>query len=154
MRAFLMALTLLVVFTGAQANAWDVKSHKTGATASVAKRFAARFQAYINDLEAHGARILFMGGYRHKHSCSPRHMHPCGRALDVCQLSRDRVSRRCNLPSRKVMARIAKRHGLFEGGQWCHGDRGHVQVGISAPACSERTLAARRYKRSRIAKQY
>lgn len=145
MRACL-ALVILTLVASSPARAWDVRSHKTGAVAEVAVRFAAKFQSYINDLEAHGARILFMGGYRKGH-CSPRHMHPCGRALDVCQTSRDKVARRCHLPPRKVMAHIAKRHGLFEGGQWCHGDYGHAQVGISAPACSEHSLMARRHKR-------
>src|SRR6185437_15292464 len=64
-----------------------VRSAKTGATAHVAPGHAAAFQAYIDDLESHGATVRFMGGYR-AGVCSPRHEHPCGKALDVCQLSR------------------------------------------------------------------
>ena len=64
-----------------------------------------RFQAYIDDLENnHGARVLFMGGIRPGH-CSPSSEHPCGKALDVCQLRRGVVDSRCNLPGRRVSAR-------------------------------------------------
>ena len=42
-----------------------VLSRKTGARARVGVAYAARFQAYIEDLENnHGARIVFMGGIR------------------------------------------------------------------------------------------
>ncbi len=126
-----------------------VRSHKTGAHARVSPRYAARFQAYINDLEAAGAKILFMGGYRHGH-CSSRHMHPCGRALDVCQYRRGVVDRRCHLPGRAAIAEIAERHGLFEGGQWCNSDYGHAQAGISAGACGTTMAAARRHHRQRV----
>lgn len=115
-----------------------VRSHKTGATARVAAAHAAAFQAYIDDLESQGATIRFMGGIRRGH-CWSGGMHPCGKALDVCQLSRDRVDSRCHLPSRQALARIAEAHGLFEGGQWCHGDMGHAQVGVSAAACGDRS---------------
>src|SRR5262249_24378758 len=63
---------------------FTVISRKTGART----RVAARFQAYIDDLEAnHGGRVLFMGGIR-PGRCSPSSEHPCGKALDVCQLRR------------------------------------------------------------------
>ena len=40
-----------------------VKSRKTGARARVGAAYAARFQAYIDDLETnYGARVFFMGG--------------------------------------------------------------------------------------------
>ncbi|HVQ78837.1 MAG: hypothetical protein WA756_16740 [Pseudolabrys sp.] len=42
-----------------------VMSRKTGSRARVGVAYAARFQAYIDDLEAnYGARVLFMGGIR------------------------------------------------------------------------------------------
>lgn len=119
-----------------------VRSHKTGATAHVSASVAAKFQGYIDDLEAEGATVRFMGGYRPGH-CSPRHMHSCNLALDVCQLRRGIVDSRCNLPSPTRAAEIADRHGLFEGGQWCDSDYGHAQAGVSSPACGS-TLAARR----------
>lgn len=148
MRRILVTASI-VLAVSAQAHAGSVISHKTGARASgILDRYVARFQAYINDLEARGARVLFMGGYR-KGYCSPRHEHSCGKAMDVCQTSRDRVDPRCHLPSRATLAEIARQHGLFEGGQWCHGDLGHAQVDVTAPSCSSRSFAAR--KRIRLA---
>jgi hypothetical protein len=82
----------------------------------VGTRYRAEFQAYIDDLEANGAAVYFMGCIR-RGRCSMRHKHPCGRALDVCQTARGRVSARCHLPGRARMAWIAARHGLFEGGE-------------------------------------
>ena len=122
----------------------NVVSHKTGAHATVGVRYAAKFQAYIDRIEAAGARVLFMGGIRHGR-CSSGHQHPCGMALDVCQLRRDRVDGRCGLPGRHALARIAASVGLFEGGQWCHGDYGHAQVEASAPACGT-MMAARSHR--------
>jgi hypothetical protein len=128
----LCALLLLVSTT---ASAAIIVSHKTGARANVGDAVASQFQAYVDDLETnHGVRVLFMGGNRPGH-CSPRHMHSCQRALDVCQLRRGRVDGRCGLPAPRELAAIASRHGLFEGGQWCNSDYGHAQVGVSAPAC-------------------
>ena len=112
-----------------------VISHKTGARASVNPAHTARFQSYIDDLENnHGARVLFMGGIR-PGRCKPESQHPCGKALDICQLSRGRVDPRCNLPGRAMLAQIASAHGLFEGGRWCQSDYGHAQIGATAAAC-------------------
>lgn len=138
----LSAMTILLSITSSWAG---VVTSKYGAKATVGDAYTAKFQAYIDDLEANGAVIRFMGGTR-RGKCSSRHMHPCGRALDVCQLGRGRVDSRCRLPSRPAIAAIAARHGLFEGGQWCHHDYGHAQVGVSAAACGERTYAARSKK--------
>ena len=41
-----------------------VRRHKTGATAHVSPTYAPRFQSYIDDIEATGAKVEFMGGYR------------------------------------------------------------------------------------------
>ena len=63
-----------------------VLSRKTGARARVGVAYAARFQAYIDDLETnHGARILFMGGIR-PGRCSPSSEHPVER-LWMCASS-------------------------------------------------------------------
>ena len=114
-----------------------VVSAKTGARARVGAAYAARFQAYIDDLEnSHGARILFMGGLR-PGRCSPASQHPCGKALDVCQLRRGVVDSRCNLPGRVILGQIAAAHGLFEGGRWCHSDYGHAQISVTAAACGD-----------------
>lgn len=128
-----------------------VISKKTGAQARVGIQFASKFQAYIDDIEARGATVRFMGGMRRGH-CWSGGMHPCGKALDVCQTGRGRVDPRCHLPSRHELARIAAAHGLFEGGQWCHSDYGHVQVGVSAAACGSRstmTASARSHRSAR-----
>lgn len=118
-----------------------VRSGKTGATARVAPQYAGKFQAYIDDLESQGATVRFMGGYR-KGPCWAGGLHPCGRALDVCQTARGIVDRRCGLPSRRAMISTATRHGLTEGGIWCHSDRGHVQVGMTAGPCGKNLYAA------------
>lgn len=122
----------------ANGNRGIVISHKTGARARVGVAYAARFQAYIDDLENnHGARVLFMNGIR-PGRCSPASEHPCGKALDVCQRRRGVVDPRCNLPTRVALGRIASVHGLFEGGRWCNSDYGHAQVGVTAAACGDR----------------
>jgi hypothetical protein len=114
-----------------------VISAKTGAHARVGIAYAARFQAYIDDLENnYGARVLFMGGIRHGR-CSISSEHPCGKALDVCQLRRGVVDPRCRLPGRVVLGQIAASHGLFEGGRWCNSDYGHAQIGVTAAACGD-----------------
>jgi hypothetical protein len=114
-----------------------VVSAKTGARARVGVAYAARFQAYIDDLENnHGARVIFMGGIR-PGRCLPESQHPCGKALDVCQLGWGKVDPRCNLPDRVALGRIAAAHGLFEGGRWCHSDYGHAQTSVTAAACGE-----------------
>jgi hypothetical protein len=115
-----------------------VISSKTGARARVGITYAARFQAYIDDLENnYGARVLFMGGIR-PGRCSISSEHPCGKALDVCQLRRGVVDPRCHLPNRVALGRIAASHGLFEGGRWCDSDYGHAQIGVTAAACGDR----------------
>jgi hypothetical protein len=122
----------------ANGNKGIVISHKTGARARVGVAYAARFQAYIDDLENnHGARVLFMNGIR-PGRCSPASEHPCGKALDVCQRRRGVVDPRCNLPGRVALGHIASGHGLFEGGRWCNSDYGHAQVGVTAAACGDR----------------
>lgn len=142
---------VLLIVLGGLAKADTIVSHATGARANVGSAHAASFQAYINDLEQnHGAKVYFMGGNR-RGRCSSRHMHSCGRALDVCQLSRGVVASRCHLPGPVALASIAARHGLFEGGQWCNSDYGHAQVGVSAAACGGKHYAQRHHKHRRYA---
>ena len=136
-----------------QSGSGIVRSKKTGATARVSPRYAAAFQAYVDDLESRGAAIYYMGGYR-KGPCWIGGLHPCGKALDVCQDARDRVSglKNCHRPGRAELARIAAAHGLFEGGQWCHGDMGHVQVGETAAPCRSNLYASvKKFKKHRVA---
>ena len=131
-----------------------VRSGKTGATAHVSSRYAAAFQRYVNELESQGATIRFMGGYRHGR-CASYSLHPCGKALDICQVARGRVDARCHLPGRGAIAAIAERHGLFEGGRWCQSDYGHVQVGTTAAACGPNSYASARHdhRRNRLARR-
>ena len=96
---------------------------------------------YIDDVEAMGARVKFIGGIR-PGRCSTGHRHPCGKALDVCRRSRGIVDPDCHLPGRAMLAAIAIKNGLFEGGLWCNSDYGHVQVGISAEACAQSIYAS------------
>ena len=104
-----------------------IRSAKTGATARVSPKYAAQFQGYIDDIERGGSRVLFMGGYR-KGICWSGGRHPCGMALDVCQLGRGRVDRRCNLPGPAAIIKIAAAHGLLEGAVWGSSDYGHAQA--------------------------
>lgn len=151
-----VALFSMTTITIAEAQSGIVTSHKTGAKARVGAHFAAMFQAYIDDLESnHGAIIRNMGGIRRGH-CGSASLHPCGKALDVCQLSRGRVDSRCHLPDRQEIAKVAAAHGLFEGGRWCHSDYGHAQVGLTAADCGT-TFAARghmihHYRHTRLAR--
>ena len=144
-------LTWLVCYVLGQMAFGATLHSNAGATASVSPEHVKQFQALVHDLEAHGAHITFMGGYRSGH-CSQRHKHPCGLALDVCQLSRGIVDRRCHLPSRTEVSAIAERHGLFSGGDWCDSDYGHFEAGSSV-ACSARggRYARIHHNRSRIA---
>ena len=104
-----------------------IRSHKTGATAHVSPSAAPAMQAMLDDLEQnHGATIRFVGGIR-AGRCSLGSQHPCGWAMDVCQLSRGVVDSRCNLPAPAEFHRIARAHGLYEGAVWCNTDYGHVQ---------------------------
>ncbi len=119
-----------------------VRSQKTGATARVSPKYAPKFQAFIDALESqYGATIMFMGGYR-RGPCANYSQHPCGAALDYCQLSRGRVDGRCRLPGRSIVIALASRLGLEEGGQWCHHDYGHVQGMKSAGPCGSNIYSA------------
>jgi hypothetical protein len=129
-----------------KANESGVVKSKTGARAHVGIRYAKRFQAYIDDLENnYGARVLFMGGIRPGH-CSSSSQHPCGKAMDVCQLRRGVVDARCHLPGPGTLAQIAASHDLFEGGRWCNSDYGHAQVDMTAPACGDRRVHTVRHR--------
>lgn len=137
-----------------ESGAGIVRSGKTGATARVSPRFAPIAQAVVDDLEARGAAIRFMGGYR-KGPCWTGGLHPCGLAIDLCQTARGVVDGRCHLPSRAVEASIAAAHGALSGGVWCHQDRGHIQLGQTAGACGSNLYAAvAKFKGRRIAARH
>jgi hypothetical protein len=145
-----LAIRAPVVDANGNVAAGLVVSRKTGARAHVAPRMQPAAQALVDVLEARGASIRFMGGWR-RGRCAPRHMHSCGLAIDLCQYGRGRVDPRCRLPGRLAEAAIAREVGLFSGGQWCNGDRGHFQQGVTASACgSNRVYSARRHRHSRL----
>lgn len=135
--------------SNAESGSGIVRSAKTGAVVHVSPKWADKFQAYIDDLEGHGAAVYYMGGFR-KGRCSLASQHPCGSALDVCQDRRGHVSgaKDCNLPGPVEMASIAARHGLFEGGVWCgNPDYGHVQGIATGSICAARgTFGPRQHR--------
>ena len=100
-----------------------------GGVAHVAALAVAKFQALIDRLEAEGAKVFYMGGWR-PGRCSLGRQHPCGWALDVCQDYRGHVSgaKDCNLPKPAEFHQIVRSLGLYDGSVWCNGDYGHVQL--------------------------
>src|SRR5436309_3563358 len=66
----------------------------SGAIACVASHTAAKFQAFVTELESTGYRIDFMGGWRAHGSCRGCNMHPRGLAIDINQTGRNRVTHR------------------------------------------------------------
>lgn len=99
----------------------------SGARAVVAKDAAPRFVAFIRALEATGYRIKEMGGYSYRRIAGTRTLskHAFGRAIDINQLERDRVSVPMN---RREVSRLASNAGLVSGGDWRHGDLGHFEM--------------------------
>ena len=114
-----------------------VRSHKTGATAHVSPKWAPKFQHVVDALEAAGASIYYMGGYRSGH-CSVGSQHPCGSALDICQDSRGHVSglRDCHMPAPAAFHAIVAAAGVYGGEVWCHTDYGHIQGLASGAGCA------------------
>lgn len=107
-----------------------IRSAKTGATATgISPRYQPQFQALLDDFEAHGATVYYMGA-RRSGSCSLASQHPCGWAVDFCQDSYGHVSgaRDCHLPLPAEFHDLVVKHGLFDGSVWCHSDYGHVQA--------------------------
>jgi hypothetical protein len=102
---------------------------RSGATACVASNVAARFQAFVSDLESTGYRIDFMGGWRRHGSCRQCNMHPRGLAIDINQTGRNRVTRR--LPA--GVTAMAERHGLLHGAVWANADAGHFELLSASP---------------------
>ena len=106
-----------------------IRSGKTGETATVRADARAAFQGFLDDLEAHGATVYYMGGWRRGH-CSLGSQHPCGLAVDFCQDYYGHVSglKDCHLPRPAEFHELVRAHGLYDGSVWCHSDYGHVQV--------------------------
>lgn len=114
-----------------------------GRTAKVAARYSSQFQGFIADLELAGYRIDFIGGWRAHGSCRRCDAHPAGRAIDVNQTARNRVTRR--LPPN--ITTIAARHGLCHGAIWGNPDRGHFEVAEKSRATSCHRFAREHWPR-------
>lgn len=93
----------------------------------------------INELEATGYKIKFMGGYRND-PCSKRHMHGCGLAVDINQFARNVV--RPHLPNNATA--IASKHGLLHGAVWHNADTGHFELDEKRFAIVQRRQVASR----------
>lgn len=115
----------------------------SGKTAKVASRYARQFQGFIDDLEAHGYRIDFMGGWRRSGTCRSCDAHPAGRAIDINQTARNRVTRK--LPAN--VTSIAARHGICHGAIWDRPDGGHFEIAEKSRATSCRRFARKHWPR-------
>lgn len=151
-RRLSIALGMIVIIASAfsaKGDALDTKGNlatvrsASGKTAKVAARYRAAFQALIDDLESQGYRIEFMGGWREWRSCRRCDAHPAGRAIDINQTARNRVTRR--FPS--DVTRIAARHGLCHGAIWGDADRGHFEVADVSRSTACRVLARKSWPR-------
>ena len=113
-----------------------VMSRKTGARARVGVAYAARFQAYIDDLETQSRRARAVHGRRSARPLLTFQRASMWKGSGCVPTAVEAWStRRCNLPGRVTLGQIAAAHGLFEGGRWCNSDYGHAQVDVTAAAC-------------------
>jgi hypothetical protein len=128
--------------TDANGNLVTVRS-ATGKTAKVAARYRAAFQALVDDLEASGYHVDFMGGWRAWGSCRNCNAHPAGRAIDINQTARNRVTRR--FPS--GVTEIAARHGICHGAIWGNPDRGHFEIADASRSTQCRAIANKGWPR-------
>jgi len=101
----------------------------SGAIACVASHTAAKFQAFVTELESTGYRIDFMGGWRAHGSCHGCNMHQRGLAIDINQTGRNRVTHR--FPA--GVTAMAERHGLLHGAVWNNADAGHFELMSASP---------------------
>ena len=104
----------------------NVVRASSGASAQVNPQYAGRFQCLVRGLESAGYHIDFMGGYRHTNIAGTNMLskHAAGKALDINQTGRNRVTRR--LPA--SASAIASRCGLYHGAGWAHADAGHFEI--------------------------
>ena len=132
MRALHKGLGLAIIFlilNPILADAATVRASKPNrwgkfATAEVSWRYVSNFQGLVDELERAGYRIDFMGGVRAGRCAPPERKHPCGMALDINQTAWGVVTKRFPMNAGK----LARRHGLFSGGNWAGNDYGHFEV--------------------------
>lgn len=111
--------------TVSKSNLVTVTTHKLKKRFRVAAAYAPAFKGFVDDFEQSGGTIRFIGGFRSGH-CWTGGLHPCGRAIDICQYSRGVVDRRCHWP--RNTTQLAHKWGLTDGATWRHGDRGHIEA--------------------------
>jgi hypothetical protein len=85
--------------------------------------YVRNFQCLVSSLDRAGYQIAFMGGWR-RHGSVPHSKHPAGKALDINQTARNRVTRK--FP--QGINRMARACGLFHGAEWRRADAGHFEV--------------------------
>jgi hypothetical protein len=114
---------------------------RDGHVAWVAPRYRRQFQDFINALQREGYRIKFMGGWRAHGTCRECDAHPHGRAIDINQLARNRVTSR--FPSN--VTALAERFGLCHGAIWDRPDTGHFEIAAASRSTQCRALADRQH---------
>lgn len=117
----------------------------------VAREHAKAFHGFVAELEAAGYKIDAIGGYAYRR-IDPRYCrggwrsclsnHARGKAIDINQISRNRVTR----PLPANVTEIAARHGLKHGAVWNSPDQGHFE--ISSPA--RKRYASKRIRTARL----
>lgn len=105
----------------------EIVTSPSGAKFRVASEFAPNFRGFLKDYEEAGGKIdqNTSGGLSGRPGNAS--YHPLGRAIDVNQLSRDRI--KSGLPGGiEAEEALAKKWGLRAGSQFSNPDRGHYEV--------------------------
>ncbi|MER8762896.1 M15 family metallopeptidase [Mesorhizobium sp. M0968] len=111
-----------------------------GLTAKVNAEYAERFQGLLNDLTDRGYKIksLGEGGYSYRTVAGSKNLsnHAYGNALDINPRENPwSFNKRTDLPA--DVNDLAKKNGLFWGGNWNKPDTMHFQVDKSAETASK-----------------
>jgi hypothetical protein len=86
---------------------------ESGKSAWVAEEHAAKFQGFINDLEATGYKINDLGGYNYRPNVNnPKYLsyHGLGAAIDINTAQNPNGTNKTDMP--KETADLARKHGL------------------------------------------
>ena len=86
---------------------------ESGKSAWVAEEHAAKFQGFINDLEATGYKINDLGGYNYRPNVNdPKYLsfHGLGAAIDINPTQNPNGTNKTDMP--KETADLARKHGL------------------------------------------
>lgn len=107
-----------------------------GKVAQVNRWAAPHFQAFLDDLAAHGYTVRELGGYsdRDKRGGSTKSEHAYGNAIDINEATNGFKGTHTDMP--KDIAEIAARHGLIWGGNWHTGSQDPMHFewsGVNVP---------------------